>query len=269
LNTAQVYAALRLRFCAPEWAIFFEVPSSTGGGRGYADAVAMNLYPSRGLEVHGFEVKVTRSDWQRELRDPAKAEPVFRYCDRWWLVVGDAAIVKPGELPPTWGLLVPNGNGLKIATEASRLESTPVDRPFFAALVRRACVPPESVVEAMVQTRVLRQVEKHRPVEREARERVQEQHRKLQAKVLAFEQASGISIGGDWGRRDRKPEHVGAAVKFILDGGLMSLDDTLEMMERQAAGLAETIKAVRAAAVAADTTGRHTVAPTGSGAPDA
>ena len=46
-----------------------------------------------------------RSDWLRELRDPAKAEEFRRYCDRWWLVVSDCAIVKPGELPTGWGLL--------------------------------------------------------------------------------------------------------------------------------------------------------------------
>jgi hypothetical protein len=263
LNTAQVYAALRLRFCAPEWAIFFEVADTTGSGTSaYADAVAMNLYPSRGLEVHGFEVKVSRSDWQRELRDPAKAEPVFRYCDRWWLVVGDAAIVKPGELPPTWGLLVPNGAGLKIATQAPTLEAAPLDRPFFAALARRASVAPEAVVEAMVRARVSRQIEKQRPYDKQALEREQKQHRTLQANVRAFEQASGIAIGGEWGWRDRDPEHVGAAVKFILDGGLKSLADTLEIMERHAAGLAETIKAVRAAAAApADTTPEPTGAP--------
>ena len=49
-------AALRLRCRPPEWALFFEVADSTGlAGHGrYLDAVAMNLYPSRGLELHGF-----------------------------------------------------------------------------------------------------------------------------------------------------------------------------------------------------------------------
>ncbi len=42
MNTPEVYAALRERFAAPEWAIFFEVANGTGHhGRRYADAVAM------------------------------------------------------------------------------------------------------------------------------------------------------------------------------------------------------------------------------------
>ena len=41
------------------------VDGFAGGGR-YADAIAMNLWPSRGLAVHGFEIKISRGDWQRE-----------------------------------------------------------------------------------------------------------------------------------------------------------------------------------------------------------
>lgn len=250
MNTAQVYAALRARFCAPEWAVFFEVANGTGHhGRRYADAVAMNLYPSRGMEINGFEVKVSRSDWHRELANPQKAEDIFRYCDRWWLVVGDPTIVKPGELPPTWGLIVPSPKGLKIVTQAPKLEPVSLDRPFFAALARRASEAPEAVVEAMVRTRVAEQIERQKPYDRQTLERTQEQHRKLLAQVAAFEQASGVSIASRWDG-ERKPENIGAAVKFILAGGIKSLDDTLGMMESHATSLAETIKNVRATAIA-------------------
>lgn len=70
-----------------------------------ADAVALDLWPSKGLELHGFEVKVSRSDWLRELAKPDKHVPVARFCDRWWLVVPDRTIVHSGELPKTWGLI--------------------------------------------------------------------------------------------------------------------------------------------------------------------
>ena len=58
-SAADIHAALRLRYAQPEWAIMFEVANGTGAAqRRYADAIAMNLFPSRGLCVHGFEVKV-------------------------------------------------------------------------------------------------------------------------------------------------------------------------------------------------------------------
>lgn len=86
--------------------------------------------------LHGHEVKVSRSDWLRELADPSKAEAWSRYCDRWWLVVPDKAIVKPGELPDSWGLLVLAGTGLRAAVRAPLLDPEPMPVPARAALMR-------------------------------------------------------------------------------------------------------------------------------------
>jgi hypothetical protein len=130
-----VRAALRERYCKPEWSIFFEVSNGTGArSHRYADAVAMNLFPSRGLEVHGFEIKTYRSDWLRELKNPEKAEAVFKYCNRWW-IVAEKGLVKPGELPPTWGLIEHNAGKLRQDTEAPKLSPIPMDKTF-SAIVR-------------------------------------------------------------------------------------------------------------------------------------
>ena len=245
MNTAETYAALRERFAPPEWAIFFEVANGTGfTGRRYADAVAMGLYPSRGLEIHGIEVKASRNDWRNELKNPAKAEEIFKYCDRWWLVVGDKTIVQEGELPATWGLMVPKGNGLAISVQAQKLTPQPLDRPFFAALCRRASTGSNEEIEAIVRKRVNEQREKDKPYEKERMERAQEQLRALHSTVQAFETASGVKITNRW---DCKPEQIGAALKFLVGGGLKSIDNTLDIMERHASDLATTIKAVRAA----------------------
>ena len=139
-HEAAVIAALKERFCAPAWALIPHVRNGTGYQRTTprtADAIAMSLWPSRGLELHGFEVKVSRADWVKELENPAKAESICRFCDRWWLTVGDAEIVWAGELPPTWGLLVPKGDKLVAKVEAPKLEAMPGDRLFLAALLRK------------------------------------------------------------------------------------------------------------------------------------
>lgn len=137
---AGVFAALARRFCAPEWACFRGVADATGAGhRRTVDALLMNMYPSRGLTIEGVEIKVSRGDWLRELKKPSKQETVFRYCDRFWLAVGDPAIVRDGELPATWGLLVPGRGGkMKIATRAPELSPEPITKPFMAAILRRA-----------------------------------------------------------------------------------------------------------------------------------
>lgn len=244
MSTPAVYAALRARFCAPEWALFFEVSNGTGHhGHGYADAVAMNLYPSRGMEVNGFEVKVSRGDWLRELRDPAKAEGVFKYCDRWWLVIAGKDVAKIDELPVTWGMLELVGVKLVIRKQAPELTPQPLDRPFFAALARRASAASNEEIEAIVAARVKDDLDRNRPYKEQALERARTELADLKKEVFAFEQASGITIQQRW---DRKPDQIGAALKFVLDGGLRSIDSTLEMMERHASGMLTTLQAVRA-----------------------
>lgn len=86
--------------------------------------------------LHGHEIKVSRSDWLRELADPTKAEAFARYCDQWWLVVSDKSIVKPGELPDSWGLMVMTGTGLRAAVSAPRRDPEPMPVMMRASLMR-------------------------------------------------------------------------------------------------------------------------------------
>lgn len=216
-KTEELARLMRARYAAPEWALFFEVYGSTGwGANRRTDAVAISLYPSRGLLVHGFEFKVSRADWLRELKDPGKAEEVFGYCDHWWLVVGDRSIVKANELPQPWGLIAPRGDGLAIITQAPSLKPEPLDRAFVAALARRANqAASESIQERLdLATREINEREERRCGQ--AREEGYAAHRKLAEKVVEFEAASGVSIlrGYEGGK------HIGEAVKAVLEGGL-------------------------------------------------
>lgn len=101
-----------------------------------ADAIAVDLWPSSGHLIHGFEVKVSRSDWLTELRDPDKAEAFKRYCDHWWLVVPDKTMVRD-DLPTGWGLLAIGRDGrLRIAKSAPKLDREPMPIGMTAALLR-------------------------------------------------------------------------------------------------------------------------------------
>lgn len=130
---------LAARHVAPAWAFLRHVADGTGvNKRRTADAMAMSLWPSRGLELHGFEVKSYRGDWLRELKAPAKADELASRCHRWWVVAPGLDVVRLEEVPRTWGLLVADGRGLKVAIDAPAREPLPLDYPFLAALLRRA-----------------------------------------------------------------------------------------------------------------------------------
>lgn len=86
ITAATIRALLKNHLSPGEWCLAFEVTAQATKGERRADAVAMNLWPSRGNVLRGYEFKVSRADWRSELKNPAKAEPIAQYCDHWYLV---------------------------------------------------------------------------------------------------------------------------------------------------------------------------------------
>lgn len=182
------------------------------------DAVVMSLWPSRGLELHAFEVKVSRGDWLRELKDPAKADAAAKVCDRFSLVVSDPAIVAEGELPPTWGLLVVKGGRMQCVKAAPLLpDANPkkgISRSFLVALLRANGAVPVAEAAEIEQARI-QAAQEAREAAQEANTQWRRQYEELVAKVRRFEHASGVHIahGGD-----QQVDQMAAAVRAYLEG---------------------------------------------------
>ena len=105
------------------WVFATHVPDAAGfDACRTADAVAMDMWASKGRELHGHEVKVSRADWLRELRQPDKAQAVAKFMDRWWLIVPDAAIVRD------WGMAVVSAIGIRTVKKAPRRQAEPLRR---------------------------------------------------------------------------------------------------------------------------------------------
>lgn len=242
-STDALGGLLRARCPAPEWALFFEVRNATGFPRQArtADAVGMNTWVSRGLEVHGFEIKKDRGDWRRELRDPAKADEIARFCDRWW-VVAAPKVVKPEELPPTWGLLVPRGRALVAVKEAPKLAPVPMTRAFTAALLRVAIE--SSASESQIRAAVA--AADRAWSEQRAKERARESEHQgqrvadLERVIATFEEASGVRI------RSWESGRVGEAVRLVLSGQDKQPRRELERIAEYARKLADETAAVLA-----------------------
>jgi hypothetical protein len=175
----------------------WEVGNSTGGrARRWADAVVMSLWPSRGLLLTGIEIKVSRSDWQRELKDPAKAEEIAQYCD-YWTVFAPEGIIQLQEVPALWGVKVVNEKGaVRQIKEPIRFDNPkPLDRGFVAAMLRRASTADADEIEAMVQKRL---EPERAAVESRITRQVQQStahFEKMKTQVEAF-RAAGINLGG-------------------------------------------------------------------------
>jgi len=219
---SRIYAALHKRFAPPEWAFMCEVYRSTGthSNERRADAVAMELYPSRGLHLQGFEVKASRSDWLRELKSPQKVEQgVYGFCLHWW-VVTIHGVVKPGELPATWGLLVYKQDG-RLHAEVPAPKLSPAEAPtwgLLGSLLRRCteCSTPNQAVEAAVEelatARLAGKAKALADLERD--------HNELREAIFAFEDASGlyISPGRRGGHDVERIRNLGAAARRVLSG---------------------------------------------------
>lgn len=139
MTTTGLEKIVRDSYQLPEYATIFNVANATGAGASrYADCIRLGLWPSRGIDLVGFEFKTSRSDWLRELANPAKAESIFRYCDYWVLLTGDDGVAKIDEIPKAWGYSTIKGGRIKTVKEWPKLSPEPLSRKFLAALLRRA-----------------------------------------------------------------------------------------------------------------------------------
>lgn len=227
MTVSEVYEALRVRYSPPAWAFFPEIPDQTGWASRTADAVAFGLWPSQGLELHGFEIKASRSDWSRELKRPQKADKVLGYCDRIWVVSTVKGLVPIETLPPKWGLLEPYGGGLRATKQAEiNPEARPLTKSFFASLMRQAHRYMEHAIETSDGTQ--KAYEKGRDEEKRASkftiESLTSKNQELTKAILEFQEASGVQIHTWNGKR------IGEAVELVMRDGVAGIESRIRQI---------------------------------------
>lgn len=246
---ASVHEALRRHFAAPEFAYLSEVRNGTGYGRAAtrtADAMAFSLWPSRGLELHGIEIKSARHDWLREKDNPEKADEIGQYCDRWWLAIGDASVAEVGELPAPWGLLVFTDGAITVAKVADRLDATPIDRLLLAAILRRASESCKdhvelSAVEARSAALIAAAREEGAAMAQIEHIHEKRDHENLKVQIAEFERVSGVQIDRWSGR------NIGQAVRAMTGKTPADLRQSFQYIRNHASRLMTDADAVLAA----------------------
>lgn len=232
---------LLARYQAPEWVVLDEVSNGTGfQSTNRADALAMSIWPSRGIALHGFEVKVSRADLLKELATPAKADAVGKFCEYWWLVVSDKKLVDGVAVPETWGVLAPSAGVLRQVKEAVKTKATPWTPAFVASMLRNQA-------SGMVSGRLLEQerAERRKILDEELKKcDIGDMYKnacdKLSEKVRAFQEATGVSIE-EWKYGD-----IRAAMFLVEKHGHTGVAARIARMRDIATQLANSIDKVAA-----------------------
>lgn len=240
-NAVSIKMAMRERYCAPEYALMFEVGSGTGSNnRGWADAIAMSLYPSRGLVIHGFEFKVSRGDWKRELNNPDKAEKIAKYCDFWWIVAPDG-VVPADELPVNWGHILFKDGKLRTAKAAPQLQPQEIGRSFLAAIMRRMHdVDREEIDAALAKNNEEWRAKANEMIESD-RKIGRHDYERLKGRCDEIEKTTGIKLD-DW----TPSAEIAAAIRFAMKADLNNhaagVGRLIKLAERVATNLREAAK---------------------------
>ncbi len=223
---ADLHALVKRRCSAPAWAVFEELREHPTNGLRRADVLAMSVYPSRGLVFHGFELKNSRGDWLRELKDVTKSVPIQRFCHAWW-IVAQPGVVDKGELPDTWGLLVPDRSGSRLITQtkAPRLDPQTPTMEFVASVLRKAASARDRQLDLAYQRG---RDAGRREGPDETSKIIKELERdlgQLKQSLEAFERISGIKID------EYSGEHLGKTVKLLRSHYYDSVDLLVQLRD--------------------------------------
>lgn len=84
------------------------------------DFLAVACWASMGYQVVGHEIKASRGDWLKEIKNPSKSRLLLPFCDEWFIAAPEG-IVHRHEVPDNWGYLEYSGGHFKCVVQPSRL----------------------------------------------------------------------------------------------------------------------------------------------------
>lgn len=239
----KIYEIVRKHFPENEYALLQEVRNAAGfSASRSADYLLMNLWPSRGLSVHGIEQKSHRGDWLSELKKPEKAEAIFKYCDYWWLLTTTEGVAKIDEIPEKWGWKQISNGKIKTMKEAPKLNPIPLDRGIIASMLKRAgdksnFIHKDDIADALRQEREAGENSKNHRLKK-----VEEDLAQIRINIRDFQEHSGIYLGDteSWRRPDYKK--IGDAVKFISNNGTDKVVEQIQRMLSNIRNISESLE---------------------------
>lgn len=123
-----------------EWIFLRELCTGTGGGGGqnYIDAFAMNCWPSTGYVRTAYEIKVSRGDFLREIKNPTKRLLAMNYS-HYFFFAAPEGLLRADEMPEDCGLVEVSSTGVRVARRAAKRSGAATsDWGFVASALRLA-----------------------------------------------------------------------------------------------------------------------------------
>lgn len=213
-------------------AVYLTEVTAPGHSGRRADAVHIGLWSSRGAgTVEVCELKVSRADWLKELKEPKKAEAWWPYCNLFWLVVPHAGIVQEGELPKGWGLMMPSGGKsrrFKVLQKPEEKDSE-ITPGLLITLLKNTETTRTNALQQ--QERVLRQkfYDQEKQTQRQRGLFNEKDKRRLEL-LDRLEAALGVELTDYSWEEKLQPEGAARALK-ALAGGEAALDKTKDRAE--------------------------------------
>jgi hypothetical protein len=271
VRATEVRDALLGRWPADKHLHIYEAPMHPDRSGRKLDVVVVSVWKSRGYALDGVEIKVSMSDWKRELEGyvakdrwgherqqggPDKADWWWNHVDRFWIAAPAkiATKIKP-QLPPTWGLLAVETKGCRVLVQPTvNPDREMFTWPEIVGLLRAtAGFGSTALAKAREDGRAAAMAEIERrgiPTDDEAaaaRLRSAEHERdRLRAAIAAFEEASGVHIS-EW---EYEARQVGRLVKIVRAArgvsGPEQLDQELNRKVADLAKLARDLDSFRA-----------------------
>lgn len=141
ISAEDVRRALRSHFDPQEWWLIEEVAIGEWGRR-YIDALALRLIRGRSYDqtsytaVWAIEIKVSRPDFLKEIKDPTKRRPAEALANV-FVFAAPLGMIDPDELPDGCGLLeIDNRGKVQVTARGEWTRKDPPDWRLVAAMAR-------------------------------------------------------------------------------------------------------------------------------------
>lgn len=215
--------------------VFIPECGVNGGVQSRADALYVGFTSTSGRLLVGHELKVSRSDWRKELDSPGKADFWADSCHEWWVVAPGPEVVPESEVPNGWGLMYP-GTRTKTRMRVIRQAQTTVNRAPSWTAVRSIIARLDTLQHAAL-------ADRYSTAETKARDRLAQAHAaelealrghamdpETRARLSALERVEkvlGATIDAHaWGDSPAvSPEHAGAALRLVRAAASLDISD--------------------------------------------